>query len=355
METMGINPDFWNNRKVLVTGHTGFKGSWLSLWLQQLGSKLTGYSLLPPSSPNMFEACRIAEGMNSVHGDIRNLEDLKKTIGEKQPEIVIHLAAQALVRQSYDDPPETWSSNIIGTANVLEACRQCDSVRAVVIITTDKCYANQQWPWPYRETDTLGGYDPYSASKACAELVSSSYRDSFFKPAGKALATTRAGNVIGGGDWGQDRLIPDVITAVLNGQPPEIRSPHAVRPWQFVLEPLAGYLMLVERLYDEGDEFAEAWNFGPNQDLTLSVGEIVSRIGQHFDQELTWQPQPGNHPHETDLLRLDSSKAIRELGWQPKLNIEQTITMLCRWYQTWHDNPADIRDYTLTQIEEYQA
>lgn len=352
---MGINPEFWNNRKVLLTGHTGFKGSWLSLWLQQLGCRLCGYSLEPPSSPNMFEQCGVADGMDSIHGDIRNLENLQNVIDHQQPEIVIHLAAQALVRQSYDNPAETWTSNVIGTANVLEASRHCESVRVVVIITTDKCYANRNWHWPYRETDTLGGYDPYSASKACAELVSSSYRDSFFKPTGKALATTRAGNVIGGGDWGKDRLIPNVMAAVLNGRQPEIRAPHAVRPWQFVLEPLAGYLMLAERLWNDAEEFSDAWNFGPNQDLTLSVGEIVAIIREQFDQEPAWQPQPGNHPHETGLLRLDSSKAIGKLGWQPRLSIQQTITMLCDWYRTWHEEPTEIQALTLKQIQEYQG
>ena len=334
--------NIYHNKKVLITGHTGFKGSWLALWLSQMGAIVTGYSLQPPTEPNHFQLLNL--DIHSVIGNIRDLDKLKKVIKEQQPEIVFHLAAQAIVRQSYQEPVETFSSNVLGTVNVLEAARTCDSVRAIVIVTSDKCYENQEWPWGYREIDTLGGYDPYSASKGCAELVTSCWRNSFFnlKDYGKThqalLASARAGNVIGGGDWAPDRLIPDIMRAVHQKEKVKIRNPHATRPWQHVLEPLSGYLLLGQKLLESRQGFAEAWNFGPSEEENVSVGEIVVHIKgvwPKIDYEIK---QITGQPHEAGLLRLDCSKARTKLHWIPAWTGNDAIEKTTLWYKSFYES-----------------
>ncbi len=344
--------EFWKGKKVLITGHTGFKGSWLSLWLQQLGAKVVGYALEPPTDPSIFEVARVAEGMTSVIGDIRDLDNFRSVMQEHRPEIVIHMAAQPLVRESYEDPIGTLSSNVMGTAHMLEAVKATDSVRVVVSITSDKCYENKEWIWGYREIDRLGGYDPYSASKACAELVVSSYRNSFFNQSGVSLASTRAGNVIGGGDWAKDRLIPDIMRAVMEDRPVVIRNPHATRPWQHVLEPLNGYLMVAERLWEEGNAFAEGWNFGPNDEDVKPVSWICDHITRLWSDEATWELDGGDHPHENTLLKLDCSKAKARLGWHPKLDLATALAWIVEWFQA-YQKQEDMRVITEAQIRRF--
>lgn len=331
----------YQNRKVLITGHTGFKGSWLALWLTQMGAKITGYSLQPPTEPNHFQVLDLDS--NSIIGDIRDADKLKQVFKEKQPEIVFHLAAQAIVRQSYREPLDTLTSNVIGTANVLEAARTCDSVRAIVIVTSDKCYENKEWEWGYREVDALGGYDPYSASKGCAEIITSCWRNSFFnlKDYGNThqtlLASARAGNVIGGGDWAQDRLIPDIMRAVHQNEKVKIRNPNATRPWQHVLEPLSGYLLLGQKLLEGRNEFADAWNFGPSEEENVSVGEIVhlvKKVWPKIDYEINQMP---DQPHEAGLLRLDCSKARAKLKWSPVWDGIDTIEKTTLWYKNFYE------------------
>lgn len=353
-----MNPSFWKNKKVLLTGHTGFKGSWLSLWLQSLGAQVTGFALAPATSPSLFELAQVERGMTSVLGDIRDLAALQAAMARCQPEIVIHMAAQALVRPSYQNPVETYATNVMGTVHLLEAVRQTPGVKAVVNITTDKCYENREWVWGYRETDPMGGYDPYSNSKGCAELVSSAFRSSFFNPAtyaqhGVALATVRAGNVIGGGDWAQDRLLPDILAAFAKGQPAQIRNPHAIRPWQHVLEPLRGYLSLAERLYADGPAFAEGWNFGPYDEDAREVGWIADHMAALWGSGAHWTTDSGQHPHEAHYLKLDISKARSQLGWQPALRLHQGLRLIVDWAQQ-HAGGADMRAVTLAQISHYQ-
>ena len=348
----------WNGSRVLVTGHTGFKGSWLSLWLQRKGANLCGIALEPPSKSNLFEDANVAQGMHSVIGDIRDIGLLRQTFQEHRPEIVFHLAAQSLVRASYQDPLGTYSTNVMGTANVLEAVRQTDSVRAVVVITTDKCYENLEWPWPYRETDRLGGYDPYSNSKACAELVVSAYRSSFFNPAsygqhGVAIASVRAGNVIGGGDWAEDRLVPDIIRAFLEKRPVVIRNPKAIRPWQHVLEPLRGYLQVAESLCDEGPASGEAWNFGPEPSDAQPVEWIVRELASAWGEGAGWESAEGTQPHEAHTLKLDWSKAQSRLGWQPVLRLNEALKMTAEWYKV-KLTPTDMHQFTSFQIQSYE-
>lgn len=326
---------FWQGKKVLLTGHTGFKGSWMSLWLQRLGAEVTGYSLVPPTTPSLFETASVAAGMLSVNGDVSDLQHLKSVVIESEPEIVFHLAAQSLVRLSYEDPILTYQTNLMGTANLLEAVRSCGTVRAVVVITTDKCYENRNWCWGYREIDRLGGHDPYSNSKACAELVVSAYRDSFFAAHGQCvyLASARAGNVIGGGDWARDRLLPDTVRAFAEGKTLKIRNPQATRPWQHVLEPLRGYLMLAQSLYEKGQSFAEAWNFGPKPSDAQPVRWIVDRIASTWGSPVSWEVEGGDHPHEAQILQLDWSKAARQLGWRPVLNLAEALDLTIDWYR----------------------
>ena len=333
LESLVLNSSFWKKKRVFLTGHTGFKGSWLSLWLQHLGTNLMGYSLGPPTSPNLYQLAKVGEEMHSVTGDILDKKTLASAIEDFEPEIVIHMAAQPLVLESYKDPTFTFATNIIGTSNLLEACRFSQSVKSIVNVTTDKCYENKEWLWGYREHDPLGGYDPYSASKACSEIVSNAFRCSFFSANsdGPALATARAGNVIGGGDWAKDRLLPDLIRAISNGEPVKIRNASAVRPWQHVLEPLHGYLMLTERLYSDGSPFAEAWNFGPKDEDTPSVSWIIDELLKYWPQSQSTR-ETADHPHEAQTLKLDTSKTRSRLGWKPLLDIEQAIFLTADWH-----------------------
>lgn len=349
---------FWRGRRVFLTGHTGFKGGWLALWLQHHGADVCGYALPPYTDPSFYEEASIASGMQSIFGDIRDLETLKASLHAWKPEVVLHLAAQPLVRASYDDPIGTYATNVMGTAHVLEAARTCPSVRSVVVVTTDKCYENKEWCWPYRETDALGGYDPYSNSKACTELVASAYRSSFFNPKDyakhqMAMATGRAGNVIGGGDWSTDRLIPDMIRGFMSHEPVVIRNPLAIRPWQHVLEPLRGYLMLAQHLYT-GTEMGEAWNFGPEPGDAKPVQWVADYLVEHWGGDASWRLADGPAPHEAQLLKLDSSKAASRLKWVPALTIEQGVDMTLDWYQE-KVKGSDMRAVTLSQIAAYEA
>jgi CDP-glucose 4,6-dehydratase len=353
-----MNPSFWRGKRVFLTGHTGFKGSWLSLWLQQLGADVTGFALAPPSNPSLFDAAGVARGMRSLQGDIRDPAALQQALADARPDIVIHMAAQALVRHSYANPVETYSTNVMGLVHLFEAVRATPGVRAVVNVTSDKCYENREWVWGYREDEPMGGYDPYSNSKGCAELVTSAYRSSFFNPAdharhGVALGSGRAGNVIGGGDWAQDRLIPDMMRAIASGQPVRIRSPHAIRPWQHVLEPLSGYLALAEHLYEHGPAFAEGFNFGPHDTDARPVEWIVERLCAAWGDGAAWELDGAPQPHEATYLKLDCSKARARLGWQPRWTLAETLVRIVDWHKA-HANGADMRDVTLAQIASYQ-
>lgn len=344
--------DFWRGKRVLLTGHTGFKGGWLALWLQRLGAQVTGYSLPAPTRPSLYEAARISESVRGVTADIRDLERLKGAFREFSPEVVFHLAAQPLVRASYDGPVETYSTNLLGTVHVLEAVRHAKSVRSVVMVTSDKCYENRESAAGHRETDRLGGHDPYSNSKACAELAIDSYRRSFFSGEGTAaVASARAGNVIGGGDWAVDRLIPDLVRAAVAGKPLVLRNPRATRPWQHVLEPLSGYLMLAQRLCDERARYAEAWNFGPRDDDARTVEDIVALAARGWDGGLKWTVDARPQPHESGMLMLDCSKAA-SAGWHPLLRVEQAVDWTIEWYRAWHGK-RDVRALSLEQIERY--
>jgi len=352
-----MNQAFWKGKKVLVTGHTGFKGSWLSIWLQRMGAEVVGYSLAPASNPSMFELAHIADGMTSIEADVRDLERVKKEFQQHQPEIVIHMAAQALVHDSYRDPVTTYNTNVMGTMNVLEAVRHTESVRVVVSITSDKCYENLEWVWGYRENDRMGGHDPYSSSKGCAELLISAYRDSYFNPKdyqkhGVALASTRAGNVIGGGDWSGDRLVPDIMRAIMEGESVLIRRPNAIRPWQFVMEPLRGYLMLAERLWEDGPEYAEGWNFGPDIEEIEPVSWIVKYLTEHWGEDASWVLDKGEHPHEDHFLKLDTTKAKSLLNWTPALNLPTVLDWIVDWYKVYHQK-EDLREITEAQISQY--
>jgi len=353
-----MNLAFWSGRRVFLTGHTGFKGSWLSLWLQQLGARLAGYALPPPTDPSLFEVAGVAKGMVSMMGDIRDAAKLAAAMREAAPEVVIHMAAQPLVRESYSDPVGTYCTNVMGTVHLLEAVRQNPSVRAVVNVTTDKCYDNREWTWGYRENDPMGGFDPYSSSKGCAELVTSAYRNSYF-PAEKyaqhrvALASARAGNVIGGGDWAKDRLIPDIVAAFARHEPVVIRSPNATRPWQHVLEPLRGYLMLAEKLHAEGPAFAEGWNFGPQGDDAQPVEWITRALARKWGAGARWELNPGEHPHEANYLKLDISKTGARLKWHPVLRLDGALDLIVEWARA-RQFGADLRALTLRQIADYQ-
>jgi CDP-glucose 4,6-dehydratase len=353
---MTVNPDFWRGKRVLLTGHTGFKGSWLSLWLQSLGAEVHGLALAPSTSPNLFTVARVAKGLASnTMGDIRDLVTVQKAMSSAQPDIVIHMAAQPLVRLSYAEPVETYATNVMGTVHVLEAARQVKSVKSIVVVTTDKCYDNKEWAWGYRENDRLGGHDPYSASKAGSELVAASYRSAFFcNDAAPLLATARAGNVIGGGDWSENRLIPDLVRAIAAKQSLEIRSPKATRPWQHVLEPLRGYLTLAEQLFNMGPVFAEAWNFGPNDEDAKSVSWIVKQMAEMWGKNASWHLDTALHPHEANFLKLDISKARSRLDWHPALRLNDALQLTINWSQQ-RQAGADMHAMTLAQIQTYQT
>jgi len=353
-----MNPDFWRGKRVFLTGHTGFKGGWLSLWLQEMGAELTGYALPAPTQPSLFDCAQVSSNMTSVIGDIRDGDALTRAMQSARPEVVIHMAAQPLVRKSYVDPVETYSTNVMGTVNVLEAVRKTPEVRAIVNVTTDKCYENKEWVWGYRENEPMGGHDPYSNSKACSELVTAAYRNSFFHTGRAserrvALASARAGNVIGGGDWAADRLIPDILDAFSRSAPVVIRNPNAIRPWQHVLEPLRGYLTLAERLYLDGASYAEAFNFGPNNEDARSVEWIVQRLVDQWREGASWQQDTAEHPHEAHYLKLDISKAGARLGWHPCLRLDQALQLTVDWAQC-RLQGGDLRAFTLTQIQNYQ-
>jgi CDP-glucose 4,6-dehydratase len=347
-----MNLAFWRNKAVFLTGHTGFKGGWLAQWLTELGAKVHGFALGPPTEPNFFTETKLQSRLaSSILGDIRDLSALSAAMQQAGPDIIIHMAAQSLVRESYNTPAETFAANVMGTVHLLEAARQVGTAKAIVNITTDKCYENQEWLWPYRENDRLGGHDPYSASKACAEIAAAAYRNSFLAEANIHLASVRAGNVIGGGDWATDRLIPDFLRALDAGQMLKIRSPHAIRPWQHVLEPLSGYLKLAEKLYMEGSVFAEAWNFGPNDDDAKSVAWIVEQLCAKIPGA-QWTTEHTKQPHEAGLLKLDSSKAKTLLGWSPRWNLETALNKTVEWHEAWR-NREDMAAITTQQIQAY--
>ena len=351
-----MNKDFWRGRRVFVTGHTGFKGGWLCLWLQRLGAEVTGYALAPATQPSLFEVASVARDMRSVIGDIRDGAWLRRAVDAAQPEIVIHMAAQALVRESYVNPLETFSINVVGTAQVLDCVRACPSVRAVISVTTDKCYENREWHWGYRETDGLGGHDPYSSSKAGAELVTAAYRSSFFavSESAVALASARAGNVIGGGDWSRDRLVPDILAAIEGGRTVRIRYPKAIRPWQHVLEPLSGYLALAERLCSDGGQaYAEAWNFGPVDEDAQPVSWIVEQMLERWGSG-SWTVEGQPQPHEASYLKLDCSKARARLAWRPRWTLGDALGAIVEWQRA-HQRGEAMREVTLAQIARFEG
>ncbi len=350
---LGLDKLFWKGRKVLLTGHTGFKGGWLSLWLQSLQADVIGIALDHLHDKSLYEIARVGAGMTSLRQDIRDRESLARLFTRYEPEIVIHLAAQPLVRYSYRHPVETWETNVMGSINVLEAVRQVSSVRSVIMVTSDKCYLNREWEWGYRETDHLGGYDPYSSSKAATELLTAAWRNSFFQDDNAvAVASVRAGNVIGGGDWAEDRLLPDIVRAFSSGEELNIRYPDAVRPWQHILEPLHGYLMLAEKLYHQAGEGAQAWNFGPDVGDTRSVKWIVEKISSIWGTETNWRVDESKQPHEAGLLSLDCSRARKSLGWQPRWNLEQALERIVDWHQA-EIAGKDMFDFSLQQIQDY--
>jgi CDP-glucose 4,6-dehydratase len=344
-----VSPDFWRGRRVFLTGHTGFKGSWLTLWLRRLGADVTGYALAPETAPSLFETARAGDGIRSILADVRDLEGLRSAMTESRAEVVFHLAAQSLVRESYARPVETYATNVMGTANLLEAVRESKTVQAVVVVTSDKCYENREWVWPYRENEPLGGHDPYSSSKGCAELVAAAYRSSFFP----RIATARAGNVIGGGDWARDRLVPDLIRAFTIGEPAVLRNPLAIRPWQHVLEPLHGYLLLAERVAQ--GEHAEAWNFGPAEQDVRPVQWIADELVRRWGSGARWDQDRDTHPHEALTLKLDSSKARTQLRWTPRLTLGDALDWIVEWHHAFNAAPDRAAETTLRQIERYEA
>lgn len=354
LEELGINmvdATFWQGKKVYLTGHTGFKGSWLALWLAEMGAMVKGYALNPPTSPSLFEEANVAEKIESEIGDIRNLDQLSKSMQEFNPDILIHMAAQPLVRLSYKEPLETYETNVMGTAKVLESARGCSGLKAIVSVTTDKCYENKEWVWGYREDEPMGGYDPYSSSKGCAELVTSAYRRSFMQEQGVGLASARAGNVIGGGDWAEDRLIPDILRAFEKNQDVVIRNPASTRPWQHVLEPLSGYLVLAQALYETPSDYAEGWNFGPFDEDAQPVDWILDRMVKQWPNA-NWVLDKEAHPHEAGYLKLDISKAKSRLNWRPTWRLENTLERIVKWHQAWL-NKEDMQVKCLQEINDY--
>jgi len=354
-----VSPAFWRGKRVFVTGHTGFKGAWLSLWLHKLGARLSGYSLPPATQPSLFEAAKVESLVVTTYDDIRDLEHLSVALRRAEPEIVLHLAAQALVRRSYADPVETYATNVMGTVHLLEAVRACPSVRATIVVTSDKCYENKEWDWGYRENEPMGGHDPYSNSKGCTELVVSAYRASFFGTETFAqhrmgLASARAGNVIGGGDWAEDRLVPDFIRAIVAGEALRVRSPKAARPWQHVLEPLSGYMVLAQRLCEDGPRYAESWNFGPDDRDAKPVEWLTETLVALWGDGARWTLDGGEHPHEAHYLKLDISKARSQLGWQPRWTLSEALARVVAWHRA-HLDGADVRQVAHDQIAAYEA
>ena len=352
-----FNQEIWKNKKVLVTGHTGFKGSWLSIWLNMMGAEVIGYSLEPYTERDNFVLTKLEDKITHIVSDVRDYEKLLSIFKLYKPEFIFHLAAQPLVRESYINPKETYEVNIGGTVNLLECCRLTDSVRVIVNVTTDKCYENKEWILGYRENDRLGGYDPYSSSKACSEIVTAAYRQSFFNPVkvnehGKSLASVRAGNVIGGGDWRKDRLLPDCIRALEKNEPIKIRNPNFIRPWQHVLEPLSGYLLLASKMCEEPDIYCDAWNFGPERKSFKTVGEITDLVVEKWGQESWEHHSDENAPYEAQTLRLDITKASSLLGWEPVWSIEETVKATVEWYKSYRDG-NDMAKVTTEQIEDY--
>ncbi|WP_375391034.1 CDP-glucose 4,6-dehydratase [uncultured Sphingomonas sp.] len=349
------DPAFWSGKRVFLTGHSGFKGSWLSLWLQAIGARVKGFALPPPSNPNLFAVARVADGMASQFGDVRDLAAVQASMAGFDPEIVIHMAAQPLVRESYRDPVGTYATNVMGTVHVLEAARALPGVRAIVVVTTDKCYDNKEWVWGYREDEPMGGRDPYSNSKGCAELVTAAYRASFFSnKSSVAVASARAGNVIGGGDWAQDRIIPDILRAFERRLPVAVRNPRAIRPWQHVLEPLSGYLMLARALYEQGGAFAEAWNFGPHDVDAQPVQAIVERMAASWGEGADWVVDDAAHPHEARHLKLDIAKAGDRLHWQPRWSLDEALARIVDWHRGWLAG-ADMHAACLAEIAAFAA
>lgn len=352
-----MRTEFWRDKRVLLTGHTGFKGSWLSLWLQSLGANVAGYSLPPEETGSLFESAAVARRMASIFGDIRDVEHLQEVCVEFRPEIVFHLAAQALVRRSYAAPIDTYDVNVMGTVSLLEAVRRSETCRVVVNITSDKCYENKEWTWGYRENDELGGHDPYSSSKACAEIVTAAYRRSFFgpqSPTNVAVASARAGNVIGGGDFAKDRIVPDFIAAAYRGVPLHVRYPNAVRPWQHVLEPLSGYLLLAEKLWEEPTKYAGSWNFGPSAEGIRTVGWVVEQLNDYCGRRIVWNVDSNPQPHEARMLTLDSAKARSLLGWKPRWTVERALKAAAEWYDA-HAKGESSTNLVLRQIDAYST
>jgi len=352
LDGLAVTAEFWKGKRVFLTGHTGFKGSWLSLWLQSLGSEVTGYALAPPTTPNLYQAAKVERGMTSIIADIRDMHTLQSTMKSARPDIVIHMAAQPLVRQSYAEPVETYATNVMGTVNVLEAVRNTLAVKVALVVTTDKCYENKEWHWGYRENEPMGGHDPYSSSNGCAELVTEAYRSSFLKKQGVAVATARAGNVIGGGDWATDRLVPDILKAFEKNAVVQIRNPQATRPWQHVLEPLSGYLTLTEQLFYHGSTYSEAWNFGPNDEDAQTVQWIVEQLALGWGPGARWDQDSGKHPHEANYLKLDISKAKARLGWIPSWSLQTALSNTTQWHRAWLVQ-EDMRKLCLEQIVQY--
>ena len=347
-----VDPAFWVGKRVFLTGHTGFKGSWTALWLQRMGAAVTGFALDPPTTPALFDVAAVSSGMTSLIGDIRDRAALASALTEAQPEIVLHMAAQPLVRASYEDPVGTYETNVMGTVHLLDAIRRANTVRACCIVTTDKCYENREWPWGYRENEAMGGYDPYSNSKGCAELVTSAYRRSFFGSGAPGIASGRAGNVIGGGDWANDRLVPDILRAIADGEPVLIRNPLAIRPWQHVLEPVSGYLTLCQALWNDPDAAADAWNFGPRDDDARPVQWIVERICALWGDGATWVRDDGVQPHEARYLKLDISKARASLDWHPRWTLGEALENIVAWHRAWLSG-ADMHDYCHAEIARF--
>lgn len=354
---MRLDAAAWRGRRVLVTGHTGFKGGWLSMWLAGLGAKVAGYALDPPTDPSFFDSAAVGRLLDDHRGDIRDAGATRRAIESFDPQVVFHLAAQPIVKEGYRAPVDTYATNVVGTASVLDACRHARALRAIVVVTTDKCYENREWDRGYVETDALGGHDPYSNSKACAELVSDSFRRSYFSVASPrvGIATARAGNVIGGGDWAADRLIPDLVRGALAGKPALIRNPDATRPWQHVLEPLHGYLLLAQALLEDASAFSGAWNFGPDAGGDRAVGEVVARLGALWHGRVRWEIDRATHPHEAGKLMLDSTKARERLGWRPRLAIDDALRLTAEWYEAFIGGERDLQEKSRAQVRYYST